>query len=176
MKDKETLISRIILISFLVLIIAMCVAIGISANTSSPKTSVSTEKTTSTTRYKSSTEKSKPALTNSTAQSLVSGYISAYTRSLRDKAYSYDRDIYSVNMVKVASVTVKKVQDSYYGNTNNYRITAKGTFWGYDDYGNVLHKYNYTWEVTIDYYDYSTTKTWMAYHWSDSQITISESY
>lgn len=164
----------IALLLALVMVFALC-ACADSGSTVSAKEDSNATATPKPTATPEPTEKPKPKLTDSNALTLANGYISAYDFVLEKAAKAYNNAVYSISSINVASATAS---DAYiYSAENGYKITAKGTFWAEDDFGNYINKYNFTWKLEGDYK--WETSDWLLVSWTNdshdvSSITISK--
>lgn len=154
----------------LLLALVMCLSLCACNTTSSSTTTSNTTTSDSNTDSTSNQPKEKPVLLDSTAESLASGYMSSWISKIESEARKYNDEIESVSFVNIGSVSA---DESYSNdNENNYIITAKGTFYGEDAYGDLIKKYKFTWTVNIDYS--SSGNSWLTYKWTNNNIVISE--
>ena len=115
-------------------------------------------------------EVTKPTLLSGDAKRLASGYVSSWTSKLESAASRYNSDICSVSAVQIGSVSADKKSDR--SNSDIYKITINGTFYGKDTYGRIIAQYTYTWSVEIDYY--TKSNNWMSYRWTNDNIKNSK--
>ena len=80
------------------------------------------------------------------AENLMIRYYSLLEERVRSDCY---KKASSIDNVKVATLTKKREYSSVYENA--YEIVAKGTGSAYDDYGNYLGKFNFTWTMAGEY-------------------------
>lgn len=149
----------------LVLCLSLCACETTSSSTNTHSTKPEPNNTNNSQKHE------KPVLIQGTAETLASGYVSAYTSKIKTAAKNYNKDIASISSVRIGSVSADKGTDSS-NKTNMYKITIKGTLYGNDAYGRAIAQYTFTWSVNIDYYTYSSN--WMSYKWTGDNIKISK--
>ena len=161
----------IALVLALVMVLALC-GCG-SANAGTTAKTEETEKNKD--RDTAPTEAPLPVLTDSDALALVKEMVPLHDSFILWAAKAYNDDVYSVSSISVASASVTKLGYYNYSSKNPYEIVVKGTFTAKDDFGNYIDKYNFTWTLTVDYYERTTN--WLHLPWDgvdDDYIVISE--
>lgn len=93
-----------------------------------------------------------PKLTKAEAETVLNDYLSSHSGELEDEILNYVLKYGPSEVVSLQYVSVATINDGcgmLYGR-DDFGFTLKGTFFGHDEYGNLVGKYNFDWAAVVE--------------------------